>query len=99
MVDLQRTPRRERDHCNAPLAIPRHASYISLMSTQSPAASERALKAQERRAEAEKAIAEHRAREEAIDRKTERLRALRLAHEAQNPPLKVQPKAKPAKRR
>ena len=49
-------------------------------------AEERALKAQEKRFEADKVIAEYRAREEAINRNTERLRALRLARDAQNPP-------------
>ena len=49
-------------------------------------AEERELKAQQKRFESDKAIAEYRAREEAINRNTERLRALRLARDAQNPP-------------
>jgi hypothetical protein len=49
-------------------------------------AEERELKAQQKRFESDKAIADYRAREEAINRNTERLRALRLARDAQNPP-------------
>ena len=60
-------------------------------------AAERELKAQQKRFESDKAIAEYRAREEAINRNTERLRALRLARDAQNPPpLQPAPKAKKA---
>jgi len=58
-------------------------------------AEERELKAQQKRFESDKAIAEYRAREEAINRNTERLRALRLARDAQNPPPPA-PKAKAA---
>jgi hypothetical protein len=54
----------------------------------------RAFKAQEKRAEADKALAEYRAREEAINRNTERLRALRLAREAERPQV---PNAEPRK--
>jgi hypothetical protein len=59
-------------------------------------AEERELQAQQKRFESDKAIAEYRAREEAINRNTERLRALRLARDAQNPPPppKPVPKAK-----
>ena len=49
-------------------------------------AEERELKAQQKRFESDKAIAEYRAREEAINRNTDRLRALRLARDAQTPP-------------
>lgn len=60
-------------------------------------AAERELKAQQKRFESDKAIAEYRAREEAINRNTERLRALRLARDAQNPPPpEPAPKAKKA---
>jgi hypothetical protein len=59
-------------------------------------AEERELKAQQKRFESDKAIAEYRAREEAINRNTERLRALRLAREAQNPPPQRAPKSKAA---
>jgi hypothetical protein len=58
-------------------------------------AEERELKAQQKRFESDKAIAEYRAREEAINRNTERLRALRLARDAQNPPPPA-PKSKAA---
>ncbi len=57
-------------------------------------AEEKALKIQQKRFESDKAIAEYRAREEAINRNTERLRALRLARDAQNPPPQPTPKAK-----
>jgi len=59
-------------------------------------AEERELKAQQKRFESDKAIAEYRAREEAINRNTERLRALRLARDAQNPPPPPAPKSKAA---
>lgn len=51
-----------------------------------PTAEQRALAAQQRKTEGEKALADYRARQEAIDRNTERLRALRLAREAATPP-------------
>jgi len=57
-------------------------------------AEEKALKAQQKRFESDQAIADYRAREEAINRNTERLRALRLAREAQKPPPQPAPKAK-----
>jgi hypothetical protein len=57
-------------------------------------AEERELKAQQKRFESDKAIAEYRAREEAINRNTERLRALRLARDAQNPPAEPAPRSK-----
>jgi hypothetical protein len=41
---------------------------------------------EQKRAEAEQGLAEYRAREAAINKNMERLRALRLAHEAANPP-------------
>lgn len=47
---------------------------------------------EQKKAEAEQGLAEYRAREAAINKNTERLRALRLAHEAANPP---EPKAAP----
>jgi len=59
-------------------------------------AEERELKAQQKRFESDKAIAEYRAREEAINRNTERLRALRLARDAQNPPPQPAPKSRAA---
>lgn len=46
---------------------------------------------EQKRAEAEQGLAEYRAREAAVNKNMERLRALRLAHEAANPPV-----AKPA---
>jgi hypothetical protein len=64
------------------------------MDKKSLTAEERELKAQQKRFESDKAIAEYRAREEAINRNTERLRALRLARDAQNPPVKPAPKSK-----
>ena len=63
------------------------------MNTKSTA-EQRALKAEEKRAEANKALAEYRAKEEAINRNTERLRALRLAREAELPQV---PSAEPPK--
>ena len=57
-------------------------------------AEERQLKAQQKRFESDKAIAEYRAREEAINRNTERLRALRLARDAQNPPSQPAPRSR-----
>ena len=62
-------------------------------------AEERELKAQQKRFESDKAIAEYRAREEAINRNTERLRALRLARDAQNPPPQPAPKKAAAKKK
>jgi hypothetical protein len=67
-----------------------------LMSKKNLTAEERALQAQQKRFESDKAIAEYRAREEAINRNTERLRALRLARDAQNPPPQPSPKSKGA---
>ena len=46
---------------------------------------------EQKKAEAEQGLAEYRAREAAVNKNMERLRALRLAHEAENPPV-----AKPA---
>lgn len=51
---------------------------------------------EQKKAEAEQGLAEYRARQAAIDKNTERLRALRLAHEAANPP---EPPAKAAPKR
>ena len=59
---------------------------------------QRAAAAQQRKSEGEKALAEYRARENAINKNTERLRALRLARDAQNPPEKPVPKTRPAAR-
>jgi hypothetical protein len=42
--------------------------------------------AEQKKADAEQGLAEYRTRQAAIDKNTERLRALRLAHEAANPP-------------
>jgi hypothetical protein len=68
---------------------------MSNMDKKNLTAAERELKAQQKRFESDKAIAEYRAREEAINRNTERLRALRLARDAQNPPPpQPAPKAK-----
>ena len=50
---------------------------------------------EQKRAEAEQGLAEYRAREAAVNKNMERLRALRLAQEAANPP---EPKAAPASR-
>ena len=70
-------------------------AYIPCMNNKPPlTAEERALKAQQKRFESDQAIADYRAREEAINRNTERLRALRLARDAQNPPPQPAPKAK-----
>ena len=41
---------------------------------------------EQKKADAEQGLAEYRARQAAIDKNTERLRALRMAHEAANPP-------------
>ena len=60
--------------------------YMSGMDKKNLTAEERELKAQQKRFESDKAIAEYRTREEAINRNTERLRALRLARDAQTPP-------------
>ena len=56
---------------------------------------ERLRLSQARKAEAGNALDEYREREAAINRNTERLRALRLARDAQDPP----PAAKSAKRK
>jgi hypothetical protein len=45
--------------------------------------------AEQKKAEAEQGLAEYRSKQAAIDKNTERLRALRLAHEAANPPQPV----------
>jgi hypothetical protein len=68
------------------------------MSTKNLTAEQRETKAREKRAEAEQALADYRAREEAINRNTERLRALRLAREANGPAPDLQPKSKRARR-
>jgi hypothetical protein len=48
---------------------------------------------EQKKAEAEQGLAEYRARQAAVDKNTERLRALRIAHEAANPPeVKPAPK-------
>ena len=65
------------------------------MSKKPLTSEERALQVQQKRFESDKAIADYRAREDAINRNTERLRALRLARDAQNPP--PPPAAKGAK--
>jgi hypothetical protein len=49
---------------------------------------------EQKKADAEQGLAEYRAKQAAVDKNTERLRALRLAHEAANPP-----EAKPAPKR
>lgn len=49
---------------------------------------------EQKKAEADKGLADYRAREAAVNKNTERLRALRLAHEAENPPVPKAPKAK-----
>jgi hypothetical protein len=55
---------------------------------------------EEKRAEAEQGLAEYRAREAAINKNMERLRALRLAHEAANPPAaKPAPSSRPVKKK
>ena len=70
------------------------STYIDGMDKKPLTAEEKALKAQQKRFESDKALADYRAREEAINRNTERLRALRLARDAQNPPPEPTPKAK-----
>ena len=45
--------------------------------------------AEQKKADAEQGLAEYRAKQAAIDKNTERLRALRIAHEAANPPQPV----------
>ena len=42
---------------------------------------------EQKKAEAEQGLAEYRARQVAVNKNMERLRALRLAHEAANPPV------------
>jgi hypothetical protein len=68
------------------------------MSKKPVNAEERALQIQQKRFESDKAIAEYRAREEAINKNTERLRALRLARDAQIPPEQTTLKAGKAKK-
>jgi hypothetical protein len=68
------------------------------MDTKKLTPEQRARAAQERKTEGEKALAEYRAREAAINKNTERLRALRLARDAQNPPPQPATKVKPAAR-
>jgi hypothetical protein len=46
--------------------------------------------AEQKKADAEQGLSEYRAKQAAIDKNTERLRALRLAHEAANPPQPVE---------
>ena len=70
------------------------SAYIAGMDKKPLTAEEKALKAQQKRFESHKALADYRAREEAINRNTERLKALRLARDAQNPPPQPAPKAK-----
>lgn len=55
---------------------------------------------EQKRVEAEQGMAEYRAREAAVNKNMERLRALRLAHEAANPPSPKpeRPKKKPVRR-
>jgi len=69
------------------------------MDTKKLTAEQRAQAASQRKSEGEKALAEYRAREDAINKNTERLRALRLARDAQTPPpQQPAPKAKSAAR-
>jgi hypothetical protein len=83
------------DAAKAGLANSRFFPYMFGMDKKNLTAEERELKAQQKRFESDKAIAEYRAREEAINRNTQRLRALRLARDAQNPPPpQAEPKSK-----
>src|SRR5947209_7125838 len=75
---------RARTRVASPIGV--SAPISGSMSKKPLNAEERALQAQQKRFESDKAIAEYRAREEAINKNTERLRALRLARDAQNPP-------------
>ena len=68
------------------------------MEPKKPTSEQRALAAQQRKTEGEMALADYRARQAAIDKNTERLRALRLARDAQNPPPQDEPKKKRAGR-
>ena len=55
---------------------------------------------EEKKAEAEQGLAEYRSREAAVNKNMERLRALRLAHEAANPPVaKPVPASRAAKKK
>ena len=54
---------------------------------------------EEKRAEAEQGLAEYRSREAAVNKNMERLRALRLAHEAANPPAEKPATASRAKKK
>ena len=64
----------------------RQSTYMSLMDKhgrESPVK----LAREERKRDADKGMAEYRAREEAANKNMLRLRALRLAHDAANPPV------------
>jgi hypothetical protein len=54
---------------------------------------------EQKKAEAEQGLAEYKAKQAAVDKNTERLRALRLAHEAANPPEPAKPAKKSAKKK
>ena len=70
------------------------------MDTEAQKRADAAFKKARRAAEASIAWTEHKAREAAVDANTERLRALRLARDAQvAPPLTLTEKSKPKVRR
>jgi hypothetical protein len=64
-----------------------------VVDTRTASKAEAAFKKQQQVREGEKAMAEYRASLAAEQRKTERLRALRLAKEAGAPPTETKPKA------
>jgi hypothetical protein len=84
---------------NLPEALARGglSSYIRLMARKSDPFKKTP---EEKRAEAEQGLAEYRSREAAVNKNMERLRALRLAHEAANPPAaKPVPVSRAAKKK
>ena len=60
-----------------------------MVDTRTAGKAEAAFRKQEQIREGEKAMAEYRAARAAEDRKTERLRALRLAKQAAEPPAEI----------
>jgi len=78
------------------LASAGSSSYIHLMARKSDPFKKTP---EEKRAEAEQGLAEYRSREAAVNKNMERLRALRLAHEAANPPAEKPVPATRAKKK
>jgi hypothetical protein len=70
-----------------------------VVDTRTASKAEAAFKKQQQVKEGEKAMAEYRAALIAAERKTERLRALRLAKEAAAPAVEAKPKARRARAR